>query len=120
LTSLLLAMLALVSQLALGSIVLPDDAAAGPVVALDELTVLCSPGNPPRGDHKKAPRHTTDEALCPARVAVALLGVVLASAPALPTPSSHATGRAYAQPHVRGPPSPASQAALPRGPPLPT
>ncbi len=120
LPGLLVAVVALASQLALGSVVLPDEAAARDqsVATLDALTILCdaagpaSPGQPPRHQHHP------DCALCPLSVALALPAVVLTSEPALPPPSSRLADGAALPPPARGPPAQPRHTPPSRGPPV--
>ena len=122
LPGLLLAVWALASQLAAGSVVLPGDIAAGQraLARLDALSVLCSPPAPgqqhaPGQPHRPAPHHH-DLALCPVQ-AVAASGLILTNAPALPLPSFQGPSFAAALPRARAPPAPPHTTALPRGPP---
>ncbi len=116
---LLLAVLALVSQIALGSLVLPDAASAQEqsIAALDALSIICSTGTPATpGDHP-AHHHAPDCTLCPLCVTLALPGVILSTAVELPAPSSQSAGRASLPPPARGPPSQARTTPPARGPP---
>ena len=121
LPGLLLAVLALVSQLALGSFVLPDEAAAREqsVAALDALSVICNSTNPasptPTKPHH---RHGPDCAVCPLCIALALQAVVLGSPPDLPAPSSRLADRATLPPPARAPPAQPRLAPPARGPPV--
>ena len=117
---LLLAVLALVSQLALGSVVLPNATAGQSLdTALDTLTILCSADAPPVDGHRPpVHRHAPEQALCPMRVAAALHAVVLAAPPPIPLPPSQRTGPAVAASRARSPPQSSGTHALPRGPPL--
>jgi hypothetical protein len=114
--SLLMLMLALVSQLALGAIVLPDDTQAAQRDRMDTTAVLCG-GHADRG---KAPahRHHADVAVCPPSVALALPGVVLATAVVFPRPTWVALAAPADRPEIRGPPIVAPRPGLPRGPPV--
>ena len=120
LPGLLLAIIALISQLALGSLVLPDSASAQEqsVAALDALSIICStpiagaPDNPP-AHH----RHAPDCTLCPLCSTLAMQGVILTAAPALPAPVSQQTGRAVLPPPARAPPAQPRYAPPARGPP---
>ena len=113
---LLTALLALVSQLALGAMVLPD--APDQVAALDAVGILCS-GAAPTDDGGTAPHrhHASDLALCPLTVALALPAVVLTSAPALPPPAPVLAFRMRERPPGRGPPPPTARVGAPRAPP---
>ena len=117
LAGLLLAVVALVSQLAFGAIVLPDEAAAQEqsVAALEAVSILCqspAPGQPPPPH-----RHAPDCALCPLSAALDHQAVILGAAPALPRPSRAMAVRATRPPPARAPPSQPRDTAYPRGPP---
>jgi hypothetical protein len=122
LPGLLVALLAIASQLALGAIVLPDEASAREqsVAALDALTIFCSSATPTAPDDapKHHHRHAQDCAICPLAVALAMPAAVLASAPALPPPSSRAADRAALPPPARGPPAQPRYTPPSRGPPV--
>ena len=116
LPALLLAVLALVSQVALGATVLSDAAAAPDqsISALTALTVLCdshAPAEP--AHHHRAP----DAAMCPLSVALALPAVLPASGPDLPVPQSRVAGFADMPGEARAPPGQTRVAPPPRGPP---
>ena len=110
---LLLAVLALVSQLALGSVVLSDDAQAA---EFDAIAVLCQTGAPAPVHHQHAP----DCAICPLCVALALPGVILTPGPVLPAPSVRGVAVVALPPPARAPPARTLRLAQPRGPPIPT
>ena len=120
LPGLVLAMLALISQLALGSVVLPDSASAQEqsTAALDAFSIICStptaatPGRPP-AHH----RHAPDGTLCPLCVTLAMQAVILATAPVLPAPAGQRVGRAALPPPARAPPSQPRAVPPARGPP---
>jgi hypothetical protein len=120
LPGLLLAVLALVSQLALGAIVLPDVAEAQEqsVAALDAISVLCQSPTPALPDRAPAHHHCPDCALCPLCVALAMQGVVLASGPEMPPPSCQSVSRVALPPPARAPPAQPHTTPLPRGPPV--
>jgi hypothetical protein len=115
-TGLLLALLALASQIAVASLVLPEDSTAA---ELDAVAILCqtaAPGAPqPATPHH---HHAPDCAICPFCAALALPGAILTPAPALPTPSLHRVAQIALPPPARGPPSRPLRTALPRGPPF--
>ena len=117
LLGLVLAVWALASQVAAGSVMLPGDVAAGQrtMARLDALSVLCSPDHAPGQPHAPAPHHH-DLALCPLQ-ALAGSALLLAAAPALPLPSLHGPRLAATLPRARAPPAPPYTTALPRGPP---
>jgi hypothetical protein len=120
LAGLLLAVLALVSQLALGAIVLPDEAAAQEqsIAALDAISVLCQSPTPAAPDRAPAHHRCPDCALCPLSVALAMQATVLASGPDLPPPSSQSAIRLALPPPARAPPAQPHTTPLPRGPPV--
>jgi hypothetical protein len=116
-TGLLLALLALVSQLALGTMVLPDDSA---VPQLDAISILCQTGAPdqpqPATPHHQ---HVPDCAICPLCVALAVPGVILTPAPMLPLPPSiRHVAQIALPPPSRGPPSRPLHISPSRGPPV--
>ncbi len=120
-SGLLLAVLALVSQIALGAIVVPDEASMGErsVAALDALSILCNSSMPTApGETPKHHRPNIDCAICPLAVALAMPAVVLASGPELPTPTSQLVNRAALPPPARGPPAQPRQTPPSRGPPV--
>jgi hypothetical protein len=114
-TGLLLAVLALISQLALGSLVLPAESAAA---ELDAIAIFCQTapsGTPqPSAPHHQ---HAPDCAICPLCVALAMPGAILTPAPLLPTPSVHQVAQITLPPPARGPPSRPLRISLARGPP---
>ena len=114
--ALLAAILALVSQLALGSVVLPDRAPAGELAALAAATIDCAPASGDKGA-PPAPRHEGDRALCPLSIALALPAVILLPAPALPAPVAMQAVRGTPLPPVRAPPSIVRRTPFPTGPP---
>jgi hypothetical protein len=117
LVGLLIAVVAMVSQLTLGALVLPDNRPADPVAALNALSVLCRTGRPV-GD-KPAPAHRAPQTvLCPLSVTLALPAAILAPAIPLPAPSPVLVLRIALPPPARAPPSLAGIAAYPRGPPV--
>ena len=117
LLGLLVAVMALVSLLALGATVLPDDRPADPTAALKALVVFCQTGHP-LGD-KPAPAHRMPQAtLCPLSVTLALPAAIPAPMVFLPAPPGALALRFGAPPPARAPPSLAVMAAYPRGPPF--
>ena len=110
-------LVALVSQLALGAVVIPDDAQAQ-LAALDAASVFCQSGaNAPGSDRPPVQRHASDYALCPLSVSLALPALVFAPEPILPEPGLGHALRLAPLPQGRAPPSHAFAAAYPRGPP---
>ena len=115
----LLAGIALVSQLALGAMVLPDDAPQGAIEALNAASVLC--GNQPSGHKGPASRshQPANPALCPISVALALPGVIPTAAPVLPVSSNSILYlRTKETPPGRGPPAATARVGAPRAPPV--
>lgn len=85
LVGLLIAVMAMVSQLALGATVLPDDRPADPTAALKALVVFCQTGHPV--DDKPTPPHRMPQAtLCPLSVTLALPAAIPAPMVFLPAP----------------------------------
>lgn len=121
LPGLLLAVLALVSQLALGAVVLPDPASAQEqsVAALDALSILCNSASPTApGEGPRHHRQDRDCVPCPLAVSLALPAAVLASGPELPPPSSQLADSVSLPPPARGPPAQPRQTPPSRGPPV--
>lgn len=118
--SVLLALLALVSQLALGAVVLPDAASAQDqsVAALEALSVLCDSSKPNPPGQPGHRQHDPDRALCPLAVALALPVFVLAAGPELPLPSRALADTAPLVPQARAPPALPRQTPPSRGPPI--
>ncbi len=117
---LLAAMVALVGQLAFGSLVAPDDAAASRLAALDAISILCDGHSTPdpggRAPHR---HHAADLALCPLVAALAVPGCILPTASPLLAARSRATGaRCWERPPGRGPPPATARVAPPRAPPI--
>ncbi len=117
---LLLAILALVSQLALGAMVLPDDdLPQRQQSSLDAIGVMCSSAVPVLPGHR-APhhRHVPDCAPLPLGVALALPAFMPMSPPTLPRPLAARMQRRASAASARGPPSHYSHIGFPRGPPV--
>lgn len=111
-----LAVLALVGQVALGGVVLPDDRPADAGAWIDAVSVLCSTGQPAPGT--PAPAHRPPAgALCPFSVALALPAALPASGVVVPASPSALAGAYRPLPQARAPPAPPAGAAWPRGPP---
>ena len=114
----LLAVLSLVSQLALGAMVLPDAGVASQP-GLDAVAVLCLAGAPqhPGRDHPHQRR--PDTAPPSLAAALALPTILPIAAPPLPEPGTGQKLRPMqASVSARAPPSHASFVGLPRGPPV--
>jgi hypothetical protein len=103
-----LALLAMVSQVAVASVVWPGDAARGRIAALDAASVACQGAKPAGPAH--APVHRpVDPSLCPL--------AVLAGGATLPLPRQEVPLRAGARAAIAAPCGAAPEAAFPRGPP---
>lgn len=114
----IVAVLALISQLALGAVVLPDHAPTDGAAALAAAMVDCAPASPAGRPQTPTPgRHDDGSALCPLSVALALPSVILTPAPILPPPPRMLAVRTDRRPPARAPPSRVPDAAYPRGPP---
>lgn len=116
----LLVSIALISQLALGAMVLPDTSPDTTLSALDAVSVLCGTDQPsghvPPSQHRHTP---ANPALCPISVALALPSVIPTTAPEPPVFSGAVVHLgAQERPPARGPPSPTARVGTPRGPPL--
>jgi hypothetical protein len=114
----LVAILALISQLALGAVVLPDISPASELAALAAATVDCAPAAPADKQLPPAPRPDSGQALCPLSVALALPAVILLPAPVLPPPVLMLSVRGTDLPQARAPPSAFRYAPYPTGPPV--
>ncbi len=113
-----LAVVALVSQLALGAMVLRDDQPANGIAALDAVSILCTGAKPPYHPGPAHHRHG-DPAVCPISIALTLPSVVLGSAPALlPRSGAILVFRDWGHPPGRGPPPSTARVGEPRGPPV--
>lgn len=83
---LIAAWLALISQLVLGTLVLPDAAPKGGLDRMAGLSVICRPGHPPPDHHPQPHLPGPEQALLALAAAVALPGIILTSATVLPKP----------------------------------
>ena len=116
---LLAAVLALVSQLALGAVVLPDDAPAGQLAELDAVSVLCTGAAPDQNTPTPHQRHAADLTLCPLSIALAApCCLPEPAAPALPPPPPAIAARSFERPPGRGPPPATARVGEPRAPPV--
>ena len=121
-----LAAVALVGQLLLGSLVPPDGTTAGATARaadatarLHAVTILCSsrPAAPATPAH---PRHRpADPAACPLEIGLALPAVILMPAVAVPSPAMAARRAPFILPAARAPPATTAWARRARGPPGP-
>ena len=112
----LLAIVALVSQLTLGSLVLPDASSAA---SLDAVTILCtsaSAGTPAPAHHHPRP---VDQPLGELAAALTLPALLLLPSAFRPPRSPATVGRRFvALPPARGPPQRLAWALHVRGPPI--
>lgn len=113
----LFAIVALVSQLALGSLVLPDQAAARSIVDVRSATVLCKSSPPGLKLPSHQERHPTQETVCLLDGALELPAVILIPAVILPPLRLPTAGRLIGLPPARAPPSAVRWAQRARGPP---
>ncbi len=115
---LLTAVLALVSQLALGAVVPPADTSQASLAALDAVSIFCQSGSTTgSSDQPPTHHHPADYALCPFVASLALPAAILTPEPLLPKPSRSVAPPPRTMPEARAPPSHAFAAAYPRGPP---
>lgn len=113
----LLAVLALIAQLAVGSLVLPDVASAQAVTRLDAVTILCA-GAPAHDASPHRHRRPDGSTLCPLDIAQTLQGALLLPASAtVPPRTLLAWRRRDAMPPARGPPARLAWSLHVRGPP---
>jgi hypothetical protein len=113
-----MAVLALVSQLALGTMVLPEDASSADA-ELAAVSILCQTGSPVT-PVPGAPRrqHMPDCPVCPLCIALATQGAMLTPTITLPMPSIQRVAQIALPPPARGPPSRPLRISLARGPPV--
>ncbi len=116
----LTAVIALVSQLALGAVLPPDEPTPQQIAALNAVRVLCDgvqPTDP--GDKSSHGHRPMAPAICPISVALSLPSVVLTPVPLLPAPPHSALYVvALERPPGRGPPPATARVGIPRAPPL--
>ncbi len=114
-----LAAVALVSQLLLGSLVLPDEAAAEATAQLRSVAALCTslPAAPATPTHHR--HHPVEPAVCPLEMATGLLAVILMPGIVLPPPSTSNGTRLFVLPAARAPPAAVAWALHARAPPRP-
>jgi hypothetical protein len=111
------ALLAIVSQVAVASVVWPDDAARARIAALETVSVVCQGGKP--AGPAQAPVHRpVDPSLCPPAAAFAIPLAVMASGALLPLQRQALPLHADARAAIAAPPGAAPEAAFPRGPPF--
>lgn len=109
----LAAVLALVGQLAFGSLA-PDDVAGRQSAALDAISVLCIDHASDQGSERPHRHHAVDLALCSLGIDLALPGFILTPA-TLPVPSRSFTAayRMRERPPDRGPPPATARVSAP-------
>ncbi len=111
-----LATVALVSQLLLGSLVLPDES-TGAAARLRSVAVLCTStaaATQAPGHHR---HHPGAPATCPLELALALPAVILLAAVVLPVLATAPATAPFAVPPARGPPAASAWALHARAPP---
>lgn len=113
------AIVALISQLMLGSLVLPDRADARPLDALRAAIVLCKSGPIARMAlrHHHHQEHPTQETSCPLSVTLELPAVILLPTVVAPPPVLLDGSRMMTLPPARAPPTAVVWALRARGPP---
>ena len=120
LPGLLLAVLSLVSQLALGAMVLPDAGVPGQPAGLDAVAVLCLAGAPQHPGRDRPHQRRPDIAPPSLAAALALPAILPIATSPLPQPRTGQRLRLMqASVSACAPPSHASFVGLPRGPPVP-
>ena len=112
------AVLALVSQLALGAVMLPDNAPADQLAELDAVSVLCTGAAPDRNTPTPHRHHAADLTLCPLSIALAAPCCLPEPVPALPPPPAAIVARSFDHPPGRGPPAATARVGEPRAPPV--
>ena len=115
----LLAVLALVCQLAAGAVVRPDPVARGVIAGLDPAHIICFAGHGDRPSDSPPAHHSADCALCPLCLTPGAPGALLAQPPALPLRRVLAVLPVWTRPPAHAPPAHVAAAAYPRGPPIP-
>ncbi len=111
-----LAAVALVSQLLLGSLVLPDDATAGAAARLRAVVVLCS-SHPTAPDPPVHHHRPVDPAACPLEIALELPAVILMPAVTVPLSAMSARPAPFSLPAARAPPVAVTRVRHARAPP---
>lgn len=114
----MLAMLALISQLTIGTLVMPDAASARSAAALDAVNILCT-SMPAAGVPSHHHRHPDGTALFPLDAALALQAVLLPPSADMPPPLVLGSARPDVRPPARGPPAGLAWSLHVRGPPNP-
>ncbi len=116
---LLAAILALVSQIALGAVVVPDDALAAQARLVSASVICVGHASGAAGGKTRHHPHAPGKALCPLGVALASQSCVLTPSVLLASPAPVITARIAAAPPARGPPPPTARVGEPRAPPVP-
>ncbi len=112
----LLATVALVSQLVLGSLLLPDEA-AGAAAQLRTVVVLCTGAAAATRTPAHHRHHPDGSATCPLEIALALPAVILPAAVVLPSLATSPRTTPFTMPPARGPPASSAWALHARAPP---
>lgn len=113
----LIGVLALVGQLAMGSMPPPDEAARSQLQALNAVGVLCQGSRHASDDSHNRPHRHGSPALCLLADAAGLPAALPVPGPMLPAPQRHLAGRRLLPLGARAPPSRGVQSGYPRGPP---
>ena len=114
----LLAVLALLCQIAAGAVVPQHLAAPAQLAGLEAAHAICFAGRDDAGRDPAPAQHDSDCALCPLCLTLAAPGGLLSPAPALPVRIAVAAPPAWVQPPAQAPPVAPPIAAYPRGPPV--
>lgn len=112
-----LAIVALISQIVLGSLVLPDQADARPLVALQAAMMLCKSGSSARMASSHHQQHPARETSCTLDMALELPAVILLPVFIMPARFLPTGGRMMTLPPARAPPAAKVWALYARGPP---
>ncbi len=114
----LLAVMCLVSQIAIGTMVIPDEPSGTLLEALTSAGVDChaSPASAP-GGRPPHPHRQTEPAVCPLRLALELPGITLLPPVVIPESLTATDARVGLPPPSRGPPPAPARVGQPRAPP---
>ena len=115
----LIALICLVSQIAIGTLVIPDDTSGSQLAALTIASIDChaSPASAP-GGRSHHPHRQTEPAVCPLRLALELPGVTLLPPVVIPESLTATAARVGLPPPSRGPPPAPVRVGQPRAPPV--
>ena len=117
--SYLTAVIALVSQLALGAVLLPDMPSQQQFASLEAANVFCDGNQTTHGGKPDHKHRQPAPAICPISITLSLPSIVLAPTPVLPAPSGYVIhARAFEHAPGRGPPPATARVGVPRAPPL--